>query len=139
MDTLRLCCVDPDRVPREVLEAHIELARTREYYREMEAEFVLATRSTLWTLARRRRFNTLLRGIGVPVLLLHGDADRLVNVAAARAAARANPTWRYEELPDVGHVPQLEQPQRTAEILLDWLAHEGAAGAEAARHASRAA
>lgn len=137
MDTLRLCCTDPSRVPQEVVDAHFELARSREYYREMEAEFVLATRSTLWTLARRRRFTALLRSVDVPVLLLHGDKDRLVNVASARAAAKVHPSWRYEELPDIGHVPQLEAPERTAELVLDWLAREGAGAARQARTASR--
>jgi pimeloyl-ACP methyl ester carboxylesterase len=133
MDTLRLCCVDPHRVPREVLEAHIELARTREYYTEMESEFVQATRSLLWTVARRRHYAAMMRRIVVPVLLLHGEKDRLVGVASARAAAAANPSWRYEELPDLGHVPQLEAPDRTAALILDWMAHEGVRAAADSR------
>lgn len=136
MDTLRLCCVDPGRVPAEVVQAHVELARTRAYYAELESEFVLATRSLLWTVARRRQYAAMLRRIVVPVLLLHGDSDRLVNVASARAAARANPAWRYEEFADVGHVPQLEAPQRTAETILDWLTREGARAAQEARGAA---
>ena len=54
VETLRLCCVDPGRVPRDVLEAHIELARRREAYTEMDAEFVTATRSLLALLRHRR-------------------------------------------------------------------------------------
>lgn len=133
LDTLRLCCVDPGRVPPEVVQAHVELARTREYYEELESEFVLATRSLLWTVARRRQYAAMMRRIVVPVLLLHGDSDRLVNVASARATARANPGWRYEELADIGHVPQLEAPERTAGRILDWLGREGARAAEDAR------
>jgi pimeloyl-ACP methyl ester carboxylesterase len=138
LSTLRLCCADPGRVPREVLEAHVQLVRAREYYPEMEAEFVLATRSLLWTLARRRQFQGTLRGIKAPVLLVHGDRDRLVPVAAARAAARTHRRWRYEELAGVGHVPQLEVPERTAGLVLEWLATEGAPAAEAARGGARA-
>jgi pimeloyl-ACP methyl ester carboxylesterase len=133
MDTLKLCCVDPARVPPEVVAAHVELARTRTYYAELEAEFVLATRSLLWTLARRRQYNAMLRRITAPVMLIHGEKDRLVPVASARAAARANPGWIYHEIEDVGHVPQLEVPKRTAALILDWLAHEGAGAADVTR------
>jgi pimeloyl-ACP methyl ester carboxylesterase len=133
MDTLRLCCVDPGRVPPDVVEAHIELGRSRRYYAEMGAEFVLATRSLLWTLARRRRYSALMRRILVPVLLLHGEKDRLVAVASARAAAKAHPSWRYEEAPDVGHVPQLEVPGWTAGHILDWLDSDAARAASESR------
>jgi pimeloyl-ACP methyl ester carboxylesterase len=120
LETLRLCCAHPERVPRPVLRAHVDLAGNREWYDQVEADFVLATRSTLWTLARRRQFRATLARIDVPVLLVHGDQDRIVPVQSARAAARAHPAWRYEELVDVGHVPQLEAADRTAAILLDW-------------------
>ena len=137
MDTLRLCCVDPDRVPSAVVQAHIDLGRSRRSYAELEAEFVLATRSLLWTLARRRRYEALMRRILAPVLLLHGDADRLVPVAAARAAARAHPTWRYEEAHRVGHVPQLEVPDWTAQKILDWLGTQAELAAAEAAGTSR--
>jgi len=77
-------------------------------------------------IARRRRVGTQLRTIMCPVLLVHGALDRLVHVASARAAAKAHPHWRYAELPGIGHVPQLEAPDRTAGIIFDWLADEGA-------------
>jgi pimeloyl-ACP methyl ester carboxylesterase len=60
--------------------------------------------------------------ISAPVLLVHGDRDRLVPVAAARDIARRHPSWRYLELADVGHVPQLQVPERLAEDVLGWLA-----------------
>lgn len=138
MDSLNLCCADASRVPPEVVEAHVRLGSSREYYDELEAEFVLATRSTLWTVARRRRYADVLRRIVVPVLMIHGDADRLVNVASARGAARANPAWRYEEFADTGHVPQLERPRETAATILDWLSREGAGAADEARGARTA-
>ena len=136
LDTLRLCCAHPERVPRHVLRAHVELAESRAWYEELEAEFVLATRSLLVTLARRRQYRAVLAQVTVPVLMLHGTKDRLVPVSSARAAARAHPTWRYEEIPDVGHVPQLEVPDLTAQLVLDWLAAEGAGAADAARAAA---
>jgi pimeloyl-ACP methyl ester carboxylesterase len=59
--------------------------------------------------------------IRVPVLLIQGDRDRLVPVTAARAAAEAHPHWTYVELADVGHVPQLQVPDRVAAELLAWM------------------
>jgi pimeloyl-ACP methyl ester carboxylesterase len=60
--------------------------------------------------------------IPAPVLLIHGERDRLVPVRAARRAARRNPWWQLETLPGVGHVPQLEAPDTVATMMLDWLA-----------------
>jgi len=137
MDTLRLCCVDPSRVPKEILRAHVHLAQTRTYYAELEAEFVTATRSLMFLLARRRKHAAMLHSIRGPVLLIHGEKDRLVSVAAARAAARANPAWRYEEVADVGHVPQLEAAGWTRDAILDWLATDGVTAARRAGGAVR--
>jgi pimeloyl-ACP methyl ester carboxylesterase len=122
MDTLRLCCADPSRVPAPVVAAHVELARTRPRYPGQEHEFVAATRSMLRLLSRRKRFWELAAGIDCPVLLLHGDRDRLVSIAAATQVARANPGWAFEVAAGVGHVPQLEVPDWTAERMLEWLA-----------------
>lgn len=124
MDVLRLCCVDADRVPSRVVEQHVELARARRRYDEVDDAMLEATRSMMWVLARRRRHAAMLAGMQGPVLLLHGDKDRLVPVASARAAARANPEWRFEVAEGAGHVPQLEVPGWTAERIRDWLESE---------------
>jgi pimeloyl-ACP methyl ester carboxylesterase len=73
--------------------------------------------------------------ITCPVLLLHGTRDRLVPLAAARAAARANPSWSLVEFLGVGHVPQLEIPDETAKVIVEWLGSSGRAAAESATHA----
>jgi pimeloyl-ACP methyl ester carboxylesterase len=118
---LRLCCADPSRVPRDVVDLHVELADQRREYTDVDSEMLTAAQSLLWVLADRRKYAALQKSIDVPVLLLHGDRDRLVHVASARAAAAANPTWRFEVAAGVGHVPQLEVPEWTAEHILDWL------------------
>jgi len=121
MDILRLCCVDTDRVPSRVFEQHVELARVRRTYDEIDDAMLEAARSLMWALARRRRYAATLASMRGPVLLLHGDKDRLVSVASARAAAKANPAWRFEVAEGVGHVPQLEVPDWTAARIRDWL------------------
>lgn len=135
METLRLCCVDPRRVPRDVVAAHLELARRREAYTEMDAEFVAATRSLMTVLGTRRRYMRTLRSIRRPILLLQGDGDRLVSVETARRVAAMNPSWRYEEAHDIGHIPMLEAPEWTLAQITDWMARQGADAVEAARRA----
>ena len=118
---LRLCCEDPSRVPAHVVDQHIELAGQRREYSDVDAEMLSAAQSLLFVLADRRGYARMQRSIDVPVLLLHGDRDRLVHLASARAAAAANPTWQFEVAEGVGHVPQLEVPEWTAEKILHWL------------------
>ena len=132
MALLRLCCADPSRVPRPILEQHLELARERNDYPNVDAELIVAARSLLWVLARRRAHASMLHDITVPVLLLHGDQDRLVPIASARTAAAANPTWSFEVARGVGHVPQLEVPEWTISQILGWLQADGVAAAYAA-------
>ena len=135
MALLRLCCADPSRVPHAVVEQHLELARERYGYPgspDVDTDLIVAARSLMWILARRRLHASMMKNISVPVLLLHGDQDRLVPVASARTAAAANPTWRFEVARGVGHVPQLEVPAWTLSRILDWLETDGVAAAYAA-------
>jgi pimeloyl-ACP methyl ester carboxylesterase len=137
MALLRLCCADPSLVPRPIVDQHLALARERNDYPDVDAELIVAARSLLWVLARRRVHASLLHNITVPVLLMHGDRDRLVPIASARTAAAANPTWRFEVAVGVGHVPQLEVPDWTISLMLDWLETDGVAAAYAASPDSR--
>jgi hypothetical protein len=119
---LRLCCADPSRIPSDVVDLHVELAGLRREYPDVDSEMLAAAQSLMWVLADRRRLAAMQRRIDVPVLLIHGDRDRLVNIASARAAAAANPSWQFEVARGVGHVPQLEVPQWTIDTILGWLA-----------------
>jgi pimeloyl-ACP methyl ester carboxylesterase len=136
-DLLRLLCQDPSRVPEDIVEQHLALARDRQAYQNVDSELLTAARSLMWLLSRRSQFAAMLRRIRVPVLLLHGDRDRLVPIGAARAAASANPSWRFEVAHDVGHVPQLEVPEWTVERIVAWLESDGAAAADLAAGAAR--
>jgi pimeloyl-ACP methyl ester carboxylesterase len=118
---LRICTAHPERIPRELVEESIELAREQGRQPGAAQGFVEAARSLIGTIVRSRRYWTAMRGIDVPVLLLHGTRDRLVPVRAALRAARRNPSWRLRIHPDAGHVPQLEDPQWVADQLLPWL------------------
>jgi pimeloyl-ACP methyl ester carboxylesterase len=89
----------------------------------------------MWVLARRGKVRAMLRAIRVPVLLLHGDRDRLVPISAARSAASDNPHWRFAVAPGIGHVPQLEAPEWTLRQIRGWLVTDAAEAADLARGA----
>ncbi|WP_169917826.1 alpha/beta fold hydrolase [Rhodococcus zopfii] len=57
-----------------------------------------------------------LRRLPVPTLMIWGDRDPVVPVADARSAADLIPNARLEVLP-AGHVPQLGNPARVAELM----------------------
>lgn len=138
---LSLCCVDASRVPAGVLAQHVTVARQALLLPETEQEISAAARSMIAIFAGDLHGGAYRRAIGsitCPVLLLHGTRDRLVPVAVARAAARANPAWTMIEMPGVGHVPQLEAPDDTASAIIGWLAVAGQPVAQAVSPASPA-
>jgi pimeloyl-ACP methyl ester carboxylesterase len=68
-----------------------------------------------------------LERIEAPVLLVWGDRDRLVFHRGAERVLAAVPGARLELLEGIGHCPQLEAPDRFAELLLDFSAEPAAA------------
>ena len=135
---LSLCCVDASRVPAGVVAQQVTVARQALVRPGTEREISASARSMIAIFAgdlRGRAYRRAIGSISCPVLLLHGTRDRLVPIAVARAAARANPAWTLIEMPGVGHVPQLEAPDDTAGAITGWL---GAAGQPAAQAASPA-
>jgi pimeloyl-ACP methyl ester carboxylesterase len=121
LDMLRLCGVDPAGVPAPLVDRSVALVEQRQDVAGMDRAFLTAARSLLRILADPRRYRRAMAGILVPVLLVHGERDRLVSVANARDLAGRHPDWRYVELPGVGHVPQLQVPERLATDVISWL------------------
>ncbi len=73
--------------------------------RSLVAEYFRTGPGSLWRDAARVR---------VPVLVLHGSQDRLVNPATAAKAARSFRLARVVVLPGVGHVAMMERPALVA-------------------------
>jgi len=63
-----------------------------------------------------------LADVRLPVLVVWGESDRVVTPAYGRAVAAAFPDARLEMLAACGHMPQLEQPARLLELVLERLA-----------------
>jgi pimeloyl-ACP methyl ester carboxylesterase len=120
-DTLKLCCVDASLVPSDAVHAHVELARERLGRGNIGRDFLTAQRSLMAALLRPARFYEMVARVRAPALLVQGGKDRLVRVAAARVLAEARPDWRFEMLEGVGHVPQLESPDRFLAAVEPWL------------------
>jgi hypothetical protein len=62
-----------------------------------------------------------------------GTQDRLVPLAASRATAALRRDWSLAVFEGVGHVPQLEVPQRFVETVVGWLEGRGRDGVRVMR------
>ncbi|HEY3868288.1 MAG TPA: alpha/beta hydrolase [Actinocrinis sp.] len=119
--TLRLGCADPGRVPAEHAAAEAAMARSRVRMPGNVSAHLAATRSILLTMVRARVYWRAAAAIRCPVLLVHGDRDRLVPFASARAAAERFPHWSFHPLPGVGHIPHIEAPEELSAAIEDWM------------------
>ena len=119
-ETMELVCVDPTRVSRNVVEAHIRLTREREHLGAQNARaFLQATRSIGLRMADPR-FWVRAKQVKAPVLVIHGERDRIIPVAAAKELVRRLPTWTLEILEGVGHVPMMETPELVVGAYNEW-------------------
>ena len=118
---IQLCFADVSRADADVLDAGVSLLAYRDTLAQSEAEFLRAARSLLALLRHGRTYAALIHRVSAPVLLIHGEQDRLVPVEAARRLAAARPEWTTEWLAGVGHTPQLEEPDAFHALALPFL------------------
>jgi pimeloyl-ACP methyl ester carboxylesterase len=59
---------------------------------------------------------------GMPVLVVWGGRDLVVPPAHARKAAEAMPGARVEVFPHAGHFPHVDEPERFADLVADFVA-----------------
>jgi len=76
---------------------------------------------TLQGMAVRPDVTPLLPTISVPVLVLSGDSDQVIPVAKAEDLAAAIPGARLVKITSAGHLPMLEQSEKTTQALGDFL------------------
>jgi len=117
-----LCFGDPGAIPADRLQETAEEIRARTALpyaqgalltslRALMRDYFLPTRST-WKAAAEVR---------APTLLLYGGRDKLVDVRAARRAARVFRDARVVVLPRSGHVAQMEHPAAVAREIREHL------------------
>jgi pimeloyl-ACP methyl ester carboxylesterase len=53
-----------------------------------------------------------LRGVTIPVLVVWGASDGVIDPDYGRAYAQAFPNARFHLIPEAGHLPHIEQPER---------------------------
>lgn len=58
--------------------------------------------------------------IGVPTLIIHGEQDAIIPIAAANALAERIPDATVVTLPETGHVPTLTRPVQVVETIETW-------------------
>ena len=59
--------------------------------------------------------------VGIPALVIWGENDRIVDLDYGRAYAHAFPNARFELIPEAGHFPQMEQPERLLTIVKEFV------------------
>ena len=122
---LRLTADDPDSIDPEIVRAHVEIVRSMQRDPDMADAFVDSARSLLRLGIHPRRCESILAGVTAPALLLHGARDRFVPLRFAEAAAERHPRLELRVFGDLGHVPQLEAPERWLGEVEEWLRRSG--------------
>ena len=80
---------------------------------------------------------TRLAGLRPPALFIWGDSDRLIPAAFAGLVAEVIPHARQYVLPDCGHVPQVELPERANGLIRTQIASAAQGNGAAARRSIR--
>jgi pimeloyl-ACP methyl ester carboxylesterase len=68
------------------------------------------------------RFWQRARKVTAPALVIHGELDRVIPLAAARELVHRMPQWKLKVLEGVGHVPMMETPAVFLKVVDDFLA-----------------
>ncbi|MGH9033466.1 MAG: alpha/beta fold hydrolase [Acidimicrobiia bacterium] len=126
--TLEWSVSRPDRLDPTLRARMVELATARLAFPEASSAYADAARSLFFYLQGRMPAD--LARVGCPTLIVHGELDRLVPVAAARAAVARRSDFTLQVIDDCGHAPQIELPERFLDVVTPWLSTqpEGARG-----------
>jgi pimeloyl-ACP methyl ester carboxylesterase len=119
---LRLITVDPSAIPEDLVRLHVEQLVKLQGDADAGPAFLEAARSLLALGRRREVVRWIVNAVSCPVLVIHGREDRLVPLGFAMGALEMRPEWEVRLIPKVGHVPQMEAPQRWLAAVEDWLA-----------------
>jgi pimeloyl-ACP methyl ester carboxylesterase len=117
---LTLVCADASRVDPAIVDAHVQLTRERSNLgRQNSRAFLQASRSIGFRMADPRFWIRTAR-VQARTLVVHGELDRIIPIAAARELARRRQAWTLEVLEGVGHVPMMETPELFMSVVNSW-------------------
>lgn len=122
-DPIRFLFRDPSRLDAELRARLIGVSEYRLTWTDEAARaYEQATRSLGLQLIWPGLAARWIRGVRCPVQAIYGSHDPLFPELAWQRLAQTRPDWRYVQMQDIGHVPQLEAPSEYAEHMLSWLA-----------------
>lgn len=98
-----------------------ELALWRNLFLRSDPKGYAATCATL----RDTDLTTDISRIVTPTLVVAGEADRSTPPDLVRACATAIAGARFQTMPDVGHIPSIEQPAELAALIEGFLKENG--------------
>ncbi len=124
--TLELICSDHRSVSVEAVREMTVIAQQRRNYPWAIKAFHQSIQATGLTISARERFDAMTAGIEAPTLLLYGSQDPVVEPAWMAALGAQHPGWRTVIMDGIGHIPMLESPAWTAEIIESWFASQAA-------------
>ncbi|MBW5481310.1 alpha/beta fold hydrolase [Streptomyces bambusae] len=82
----------------------------REINRQLFSATVPRVRADFFRCTRGWDVREALAPVRVPAVVLHGDQDKVIDIALARTLADVLPAARFETVPDTGHMLPLERP-----------------------------
>jgi 3-oxoadipate enol-lactonase len=97
-------------------------AAVREAVKKMDRELLEPGREFGTNTRLEPRANDRLAEVAVPILAIIGELDTSGTRAAARRLAEGAANVRLESWPDVAHMIAMEQPDRTAALMTEFLA-----------------
>ncbi len=112
-DRARLLFARPGRAPEAWVSEQYRLARTPGFL----AAQLAALRAVLDPLGQREVLLDELPRLTMPTLVVWGERDRVLPVSQAWAALARLPEGSIEIIPDCGHLPQVEWPDRFVQAL----------------------
>lgn len=67
-----------------------------------------------------RKLRRRLRRVSIPALVVWGESDRVIDPDYGRAYTQSLPHARFELIPEAGHLPQIEQPERLLKLVQEF-------------------
>ncbi|WP_405786659.1 alpha/beta hydrolase [Streptomyces sp. NBC_00029] len=82
----------------------------RDVNRQLFAAAAPRVRAEFFRCTRGWDVREALRSVTVPAVVLHGEGDKVIDIALAEVLAEVIPGARFERVPDAGHMLPLERP-----------------------------